>query len=129
MPLIDHCIDRSLIHGLGVFAAEPARKGDVVWRFDPRIDIVIPEKRLADLPPHVVRSIHVRAEYQPDQRRFVLSADGDADMNHSEAANLLDHGDSATAARDITVGDELTCDYRHALTMAFMPEGVASAMA
>ena len=36
----------SLIQGLGCFADEPIRKGQVVWEFDPRLDIRIP---LADI--------------------------------------------------------------------------------
>lgn len=111
--LIDHYVTLSPIHGLGVFAAEPAPQGTVIWRFSPFMDLTIPKAILPTLPPHTARRIVERAEYRPSVDQYVLGADGDSYMNHSETPNFVVCGDfAAVAGRDIAIGDEITCDYR-----------------
>lgn len=125
MFLIDHYIAPSSIHGLGVFAAEPAAKGQLIWQFSPYIDLIIPETALPTLPPHVARRILKRSEYRRDVGQFVLGADGDSFMNHSDDPNFFDASEyTAIAGRDITVGDEITCDYnRSRVLMGFASPG------
>src|SRR5688572_16581238 len=55
MLLVDTELRPSLIHGLGTFLLEPVRKGQVIWRFDSRIDRIYSEEELATLPPHMQR--------------------------------------------------------------------------
>lgn len=113
MFLIDHYIAPSPIHGFGVFAAEPARKGQRIWEFSPYIDLIIPEAALPTLPPHVARRILERGEYRREIGQFILSADGDSYMNHADDPNFVDVGEyTAIAGRDIAIGDEITCNYR-----------------
>jgi SET domain-containing protein len=111
MLLIDHVIRPSPIHGVGVFAVEPAKKGDVVWRYHPVIDVMIPEELMVGLPPHVIRAIKSRAEHQPDRDVYVLALDGEAYTNHSDDPTMIAEGKEGRATRDISVGDELTWDY------------------
>src|SRR5690606_20335162 len=100
-------------HGLGLFAAERVRKGTLIWQFSPYMDLVIPEHALPSLPPHAARRILERAEFRPDAAEYVLGADGDAYMNHSDSPNFIVAGEfAAIAGRDIAIGDEITCDYR-----------------
>lgn len=120
--LIDHYIATSAIHGLGAFAAEAAMKGSIIWRFDPVIDQIIPENVLANLPAHAVRNIMMRAAFDPKQKHYVIGLDGDAFMNHSENANLKYCGDHAIATKDISIGDELTWNYREMQVAAFNPD-------
>ncbi len=111
MFLIDHVIKPSPIHGLGCFAAEPARKGDVIWRYHPVVDVMIPEELMAGLPPHVIRNIKSRAQHQSEREVYVMGLDGDAFTNHSDDPTMIAEGKEARATRDIAVGDELTWDY------------------
>lgn len=127
MLLIDHFIDRSPIHGLGVFAAEAVPQGTVVWRFDPVVDTILREDDLKGLPEHQVRMILHRSEWYPERDHFVPSSDGDAFMNHSGTPNLLNLIDTAVARVDIAIGDELTCDYRSCRVLAFDPELLGAA--
>jgi hypothetical protein len=43
-------------------------------------------------------------------------------MNHSDNPNLVDGGEKMFAARDIAIGDELTCDYRIVKVATFHPD-------
>ena len=121
MILIDHYVAQSSIHGLGVFSAENATKGRLIWEFNPIIDREIPESKLSDLPSHVVNKIYRHAWYHPEIQCFWLGADGDYFMNHSETPAMEIFGKSFIASRDIFVGDELTCDYRVVNVLDYNP--------
>jgi SET domain-containing protein len=72
-----------------VFAAEPGKKGDVVWRFDPLLDQMIPEEVLAAQPPHV-REFLDRYGYPHHELPGILVLDADEGrfMNHADMPNL-----------------------------------------
>jgi len=105
----------SRIQGLGCFAEEPIKKGQVVWQYDPRFDIRIPLSELPSFPlafqEHL--RIYTYIEMAAGQEVMVYCADLSKHMNHSNSPNLLDTPDNLQqiAARDIEVGEELTCNY------------------
>jgi hypothetical protein len=105
----------SPIHGIGVFAEEPVRQGQLVWQFDPRVDLRIPVSELSAFPPAVQEHIRVHAYVEMDAGRkvMILCADHAQYVNHASPPNLSDSpdGTTETAARDIALGEELTCDY------------------
>src|SRR3546814_17466816 len=67
MLLFDTELRASEIHGIGVFLLEPVKEGDVMWRFDSRIDRVYSENELGELPPRfrqfrrVYSTLHVES--------------------------------------------------------------------
>ena len=104
----------SSIEGLGVYCHEPIAKGDVVWRFDPRFDQMIPKAEVEAADP-VMREFLERYGYDhldhPDH--LMLDAHEGRFMNHSDAPNLdFRYPAHGVALRDIPAGEELTCDYR-----------------
>jgi len=105
----------SAIHGIGAFAEEPIKKGQLVWQYDPRLDIRIPISELPRFPAAAQEHIRIRAysEMAGGQRVMTLCADNSQYVNHSSRPNLLDSEDGLKeiAGRDIAVGEELTCDY------------------
>ena len=105
----------SPIEGLGCFAEEPIKKGQVVWQFDSRLDIRF---LLAELPnfPLVVQEhfrIYAHVEKLNGEEMMVYCADLSKHMNHSYSPNLFDTPDNIQeiAVCDIEAGEELTCDY------------------
>jgi SET domain-containing protein len=104
----------SEIHGLGCFAAEDLKKGQIVWRFDPGIDLVFRNEDLKKLPPSFSEFIKVYA-YSPvseKEKTYILCSDHARHMNHSEDPNLAETPEGENIAlRDIKAGEELTCDY------------------
>ena len=113
MIIVPTYLSPSSIHGLGVFAREPIRKGDTVWKFNPRFDLTFSEADFEALPPSVRAEIEVHL-YQPEPggQLYYESTMGKY-MNHARDPNV-DFGDIGVgrATRDIAIDEELTCDYR-----------------
>ncbi len=115
MFLIRTSLRPSSIHGIGVFTDEPIQKGQVVWVFDPRIDICIPLDEMENFPPAMQEFFHrlTYVEKMNGRAMMILCADNAKYMNHSSQPNLLDTEDQLReyAVRDIAAGEELTCNY------------------
>jgi len=105
----------SPIHGIGAFAEEPIRKGQLVWLFDPRLDLRIPAADLPGFPLAAQEHLRRRAYFEDNagSQVMILCADNSQFVNHSSTPNLLDSedGQREIAGCDIGVGEELTCDY------------------
>jgi SET domain-containing protein len=115
MLLVRVYVAPSPIHGMGCFAGETIRQGQLVWQFDPRLDLRIPLSEFDNFPPatqeFLKRLTYVEAiegvEY------MVLCADQAKFVNHSVTPNLVDSADGTCewAAYDIAADEELTCNY------------------
>lgn len=106
---------QSLIHGIGVFTVEPIKKGQLIWEFNPVLDVRIPEAEL-DSFPEAAREyirIHTYVEIVDNQRVMTLCTDNSQYVNHSMNPNMIESEDglSDIASRDIAAGEELTCNY------------------
>ena len=105
----------STIHGLGVFLMQPVRKGELIWRFDSRIDLIYTEEEIATLPVHVQRYLRTYTTWHEATGVYVLCGDNGRYFNHSDTpttvSNAISFGDDR-AARDLAAGDELTSDYK-----------------
>ncbi|HEX4709395.1 SET domain-containing protein [Phenylobacterium sp.] len=114
MMMVDTELRPSSIHGLGVFLLEPVRKGELIWRFDARIDRVYSLDEVASLPDHVQRYLRTYSTWNEAAGLFVLCGDNGRFFNHSEepstVSNAISFGEDH-AVRDLGVGEELTSDY------------------
>lgn len=113
MLLIDTYVGPSAIEGVGVFAAEPIRKGQLIYRFEPGFDRLIGEADLALLPESIRRFVERYTYPHPlEAGKLVLDADNGRHMNHSLQPNT-DFKDSVFgyAIADIAPGEEITCNY------------------
>jgi SET domain-containing protein len=118
MMLIPTYLAPSTIEGLGVHTRVAIRKGEPVWRMDPRFDRLIPVEDF-EAAPEEMRVFLDRYAYpcMTDPSFLVLDVDDGRYMNHSDAPNCdFRDTDVGYALRDIAVGEELTCDYREFLT-------------
>jgi SET domain-containing protein len=105
-------VSRSSIHGFGVFAAARIPRGTTIWEFDEGADWALTEADLAAFPARLREQLESWT-YVNDDGLYVLCSDAAKFMNHSFQPNCDDEGPRYTiAARDIEVGEELTCDYR-----------------
>ncbi|PZX11427.1 hypothetical protein LX81_03932 [Palleronia aestuarii] len=123
MLLVKHFVSTSSIHNLGLFIGEAVIKDCPIWRFEPEYDVEIPETILDEFDDTLRHLVLDCAEYFSDRRIYRLGNDADIFMNHSETPNLIDLGDVMIAARDIAVGEELTCDYRKVHVANYRPPG------
>lgn len=113
MFLISTYVAASAIEGVGVFAAEPVKKGAVISRFDPDFDRLIPCADYLNAPPYLKSLLDRYAFPHPQMPDFIVyEVDNSRFMNHSMTPNT-DYSDFAAgvALRDIAAGEELTCDY------------------
>lgn len=114
MIIVPAYLDKSPIHGFGVFAGEFIPKGAKVWEFNPLFDLRFSEEELNILFPSARQEIEHHL-YQPEEGGLLYyeSTMGKY-MNHTRDPNVdFTEVGVGTATRDIQPGEELTCDYRH----------------
>lgn len=115
MMMVRTELRQSSIHGLGVFLREPARAGQLIWRFDSRIDRVFSDLELADLPEITQEFLRTYSTLDAERRLWVLCGDNGRHFNHSDHPSTrslgIAFGDDV-AAKDLSAGTELTSDYR-----------------
>lgn len=114
MLLIKTYVAPSLIHGIGVFSAEPVAKDTCVWRYLEGFDPVYPAQMLVNAP-ELARLYLKRHAYPHHRDPSLIMLDGDdcRYMNHSAAPNIdFPRGQTTGhALRDIAQDEELTCNY------------------
>jgi SET domain-containing protein len=114
MLVVPTFLDKSPIHGFGVFAKDPIKKGTVLWAFNPKFDIVFSEAEFEALPASARAELEIHL-YQPEPGGdlYYESTMGKY-MNHSRDPNVdFSNIGKGIATRDIKAGEELLCDYRH----------------
>ncbi len=115
MMMVETELRPSLIHGIGVFLLQPVRQGDLIWRFDARIDRVYTEEEIASLPEHMQRFLRTYSTWHQGTKLWVFCGDNGRHFNHSDEpstiSNAIAFGEDHAAA-DLPAGVELTSDYR-----------------
>ena len=113
--LVETELRPSAIHGIGVFLLEPVRQGDLVWRFDSRIDRVYTDEEIATLTEHMQRFLRTYSTLHQATGLWVFCGDNGRHFNHSDqpttVSNAIAFGEDRAAA-DLPAGTELTSDYR-----------------
>lgn len=115
MMMVETELRASSIHGIGVFLTQSVRAGDLVWRFDSRIDRVFADAELAEMPAQLEQFLRTYSTYHRDLGLWVLCGDNGRHFNHSDAPNTRSLGiafGEDIAAVDMEPGTELTSDYR-----------------
>ena len=115
MMMVETELRPSPIHGLGVFLLQPVKKGELVWRFDSRIDRIYAPEEVASLPAHMQHYLETYCTWHAGAGVFVLCGDNGRYFNHSDAPSTVSDGPAFgtdRAVRDLAAGEELTSDYR-----------------
>ncbi len=123
MLLVKTYVDKSPIHGLGVFAGEFIRNGTKIWRFVEGFDHTYTPKQFARLPKPA-RDFLQNYGYRVDGE-IIFTVDNDRHMNHSDTPNTYLLNGYVIARCNIRKGVEITNDYREfdpALCAAFLHE-------
>ncbi len=107
-------IGPSIRHGIGVFAVKLIPKGTIVWRFRPKLDILISEPLIEHLPEHTQRFIRHHRYINPRAPMLSVMCFDDARfMNFDDNANTCagevhEFEEDLVASRDINPGEEIT---------------------
>lgn len=115
MLMVETELRESPIHGIGVFLTQPVQADQLIWRFDSRIDRVISDAELQDMPPALQQYLRTYSTLHDELKLWVLCGDNGRHFNHSDHPNTRSLG--ITFGDDVAVGDlaegtELTSDYR-----------------
>lgn len=115
MLMVETELRMSPIQGIGVFVVEPVRAGQLIWRFDSRIDRVFSDEEVREMPKELQRFLKTYSTLHAELNMWVLCGDNGRFFNHSDTPNTrslgIAFGDDV-AAEDIEPGTELTSDYR-----------------
>ena len=115
MLMVDTELRASSIHGIGVFLSEPVAAGQLIWRFDSRIDRVFSDAELREMPEQLQRFLRIYSTLHDELKLWMLCGDNGRHFNHSDWPNTrslgIAFGDDVAAA-DLPAGTELTSDYR-----------------
>jgi SET domain-containing protein len=110
MLLVKTYLDKSPIHGIGVFAGEFIRKGTKIWRYVEGFDRAYSPRQYARLPKQAkdfLKSYGYRVDGE-----ILLTGDYDRHINHSDTPNTYLHNGYTIARCNISRGMEITNDYR-----------------
>ncbi len=110
MLLVKAYLDKSPIHGFGLFAGEFIRRGRKIWRFVEGYDRAYSPREFARLPKSAKNFIKFYGYWVDGE--ILLTVDHDRHINHSVDANTFWRNGYSIARRDIRKGAEITNDYR-----------------
>ena len=111
MFLIDTYLDKSKIHGIGVFSKENVNKGEQIKEERPEFEIEFNKNKLPSMPLSLAKLIDTHAyERRIGSGILVLGLDNEKYLNHSDDPSVNDDG---IALKNIKIGDEITIDYNN----------------
>ena len=109
-------LDRSLLHGIGLFSASFLAEGTLVWEHNPRVDLTFKpdqwEELKRELSPYSFDTLRIHS--YKEKGCLVLCLDNARFMNHCcSLANVCQdpEKDRMFATRDVATGEELLCNY------------------
>ncbi|MGO9546250.1 MAG: SET domain-containing protein [Rhodomicrobium sp.] len=113
MMLVRTYLSNSTIEGVGIYAAEPIKAGDVIWRLEPKFDVLVTDQEIEAWPAHMDGFIDRYCYQHRDlPKTWVLELDNGRFMNHSNTPNSnFEEFYVGYATRDILPGEEITCSY------------------
>jgi SET domain-containing protein len=107
-------VQKSSVHGLGLFAHEFIPKGTVTWQYDPLFDVGFSEKELETVSELGKKFLLFYCYLDKELNKFILCADNQRFINHtsnSAEENIRSTPRQDIADRDIQPGEEMLCDY------------------
>lgn len=103
-------IDKSPVHGIGLFAAEFIPKDTLIWKLNRELDLIITQEAYEKLSPLAKEHFDWFAYYSEGRGGWILCFDNAKFVNHSKTPNTYGVGDTI-ASKDIQIGEEITEDY------------------
>jgi uncharacterized protein len=110
MFLIDTYLDKSKIQGVGVFAKENIKKGQLIKEVRPDFEIEFNSDNLPKMPLALANFINTHSyERELGSKILVMGIDNEKYLNHSDDPSVDDEG---YALKNIKIGDEITINYK-----------------
>jgi hypothetical protein len=112
--MVETELRQSLIHGVGTFLLEDVKAGDLIWRFDSRIDRIFSDAELQTMPERLQAFLGMYSTFHEASGLWVLCGDNGRHFNHADEPNTTSLGvafGDDIAASDLKAGTELTTNY------------------
>ena len=114
MLMVETELRPSPIHGIGTFLLQDVKSGDLIWRFDSRIDRIFSNAELQTMPERLRDFLAMYSTFHEESGLWVLCGDNGRHFNHTAQPNTVSLGPAFgddIAATDLSAGTELTTDY------------------
>jgi hypothetical protein len=112
---IKYKLDKSTIHGIGVFAEQDIQKGDIIFTASPVLDVNIAQDQFNLLKEAEKLEVKYWGFWMESEKVWHVDFDHIHFINHSFKANTTQdfyHPEAyLIASRDIKQGEELTQNY------------------
>lgn len=113
MLIIDTTLKQFPNKGIGLCSVHNLAKGTFVYETNSFFDILVSKKEVDSMERVPKSFIETHCSYSKDRDGYWVCVDNARFLNHSSNANLkwLDDIKKYITIRDISAGEELTCDY------------------
>ena len=112
---IKYRLDKSVLHGIGLFADEDIKKGTLIYTASPLLDLNISEEQFSKLNENEKQEILWWGFFDKPSKKWHVDFDVSKFINHSFNANVTQDASHfeayLTASLNIKKGDELTQNY------------------
>lgn len=108
---IKYFINKSPLHGLGIFSNQEIKKGQIIYIHNDNLDLILTEKDFDSLDEEDKNIIFHYGYFDKRLCKWRLDHDDIRFCNHSKNPNITLSKGKIIAKRDIPVGEELLQDY------------------
>lgn len=112
---IKYKLDKSGVHGVGFFAMQDLKKGDLIFTASPGLDVNITQEQFDALDEAEQKEVRYWGFFDQPTKKWHVDFDHIHFINHSYDPNTtqdLSHPEAyLVAARDVKSGEELTQNY------------------
>jgi len=112
---IKYKIDKSKIHGVGLFTEQDIKSGDLIYTPNALLDINLSEQEFESLTPEEKKEVEYYGYFNKKTSKWHVAFDMIRILNHGgeENANITQDDEMVmTAKKDILKGQELLQDYK-----------------
>lgn len=112
---IKYKLDKSSLHGIGLFADQGIKQGELIYTASPNLDTNITQEEFDSLEEKEKSEVLWWGFFDEPSQRWHIDFDVSKFINHSDDANVTqdkNHDEAyLVAKRDINQGEELTQNY------------------
>ncbi|KKS94280.1 MAG: Nuclear protein SET [Candidatus Collierbacteria bacterium GW2011_GWB1_44_6] len=112
---IKYKLDKSKIHGVGLFTDEDLDQGQLVYTASPKLDVNLSEQEFEELNPKEQVEISYWGFWDKDKNVWHVDFDNSRFINHSDSPTVtqdIDRGEAyMVTTRKVDRGEEITQNY------------------
>ena len=112
---VKYKLDKSVIHGIGIFADQDIKKGELIYTVSPGLDVDMAQSQFNALKDEEKREIEYWGYWFEPNKAWHVDFDHIHFINHSFTPNTVQDfsrpNHPLTATRDIKKGEEFTQNY------------------